>query len=750
MSYLSDIGGLLRTAVSASASKIYTEAVPSLGQEEASKTPLLAALSSFPFSPFSPNSLDKALERARRFVNLLRPEEETSSGDHVQTALPLFIGAALLLHAAATAGGYYLYRYRQEHPPITGLNAEAVSALEQWKDDHQTHLDYANFFIKLGANSIADEKDLSEAWKARDEKVLCDDSSQVKQRRDGLYWAFYYRYGKFKVSMTDFLRGKPGNCIAQTELVIADFNEKIKLPAHQILLAQVFQNHVQPVIYDLHSKEVWSLVSGRKTKKIKGDLYYPAMLFEAKLKKRGIPSPVSEEDLLFMKARPEDKDHGEVVATPISTEYEFPKTDAIFKEDPFLKDGQSSDFGFLPSPVDSDEDSTNPSDSIESEFDEPKPSIFYTLTESEIDQVAKLKYDHPKKDSWLQLQLFGFATVGQAPYRQLVFQNPAFLEAYLKRTDYQKRHEFLLQLAEIQFNQVQEWPFAKYSSFLDKPEETALEVSEEALRHIRGNMFELNGAIRSAGSDSVFQVPANETTDQDNPVELATEALRKNLLASNPKLQKIHEQEILWAKRIWENPNNHLALLNSFPEEDDQKVVSLIWFARFAENNIAKYEPNGIYDYLSALASDPDRIEVADSKEKQTPFVPHVSHETLINVELMDSAPNPKLPSSELEGIRIQPGQAEKLDKILISRETMMMLIMHGTYIKLNVPLARRWTPEMTEKIRIQNKKNRWVADDFLQLCRSYTNLPQAPVEEVIQVLPPDMAKLLKEMKNLK
>lgn len=121
-----------------------------------------------------------------------------------------------------------------------------------------------------------------------------------------------YRRGSAR--LTDYLspkeKEKGGNCEDFTKLPIAALTELgIRLPPSHTLAIQVFDDHLQPVIYDKKTGGVWNLIENRwaSIATIKTPLYDPHLIYHAYLRSEGIMPPIAEERLLLAKPNGADK-----------------------------------------------------------------------------------------------------------------------------------------------------------------------------------------------------------------------------------------------------------------------------------------------------------------------------------------------------------------------------------------------------------------------------------------------------------
>ncbi len=90
-----------------------------------------------------------------------------------------------------------------------------------------------------------------------------------------------------------------GNCEAQTKLVLSVLTAaRPALPPGTVPGVEVFAEHLQPVLYDHRKNEVWSLLTGEKTK-VRAPIFAPPILVSAYLRGLGKRPPVDDRELLL-------------------------------------------------------------------------------------------------------------------------------------------------------------------------------------------------------------------------------------------------------------------------------------------------------------------------------------------------------------------------------------------------------------------------------------------------------------------
>ncbi len=113
----------------------------------------------------------------------------------------------------------------------------------------------------------------------------------IRRVMDLLYTDYLMLYERDDARLTDYLLYLGGNCEARLKLVLATLSAcGIELPEGQTFGVQVFaanikrSGHVQPVLYDRQTNEVWDLMSGKVTNEVRAPIYDPHALPYAILK----------------------------------------------------------------------------------------------------------------------------------------------------------------------------------------------------------------------------------------------------------------------------------------------------------------------------------------------------------------------------------------------------------------------------------------------------------------------------------
>lgn len=145
-----------------------------------------------------------------------------------------------------------------------------------------------------------------------------------------LYEDFYKNFCSQKARLNDILTERCGNCESQTKLIISAFKDLgIDVGEGRVLAAQLFRDHIQPVIYDKAKDQIWDLKSGDTIQGVEAPLYEPELLVHGYAKKRGAtPYPASH--LLIADMDPKFKNNNPSKVPPTNSSLEFPNVPAIF------------------------------------------------------------------------------------------------------------------------------------------------------------------------------------------------------------------------------------------------------------------------------------------------------------------------------------------------------------------------------------------------------------------------------------
>lgn len=211
---------------------------------------------------------------------------------------------------------------RQKVPTQRDLTRKAQKVLENPDTRFRPPKDYDLFLLQVERYGGLNSKKFNFAhiwkeWKGEmDEaeeqlKAFSDPHEQISRLSTGLYVNYFQRYGRRFPQMADYFRDGRGNCVSQTELILAAVaRTQIQLSAGEEFGIQVFGNHTQPVIYRKNDAgeivEVHNLISGRRRDRVVAKIYAPTLLYATFLKMQGAPSPVSFDELLIATPKPED------------------------------------------------------------------------------------------------------------------------------------------------------------------------------------------------------------------------------------------------------------------------------------------------------------------------------------------------------------------------------------------------------------------------------------------------------------
>jgi len=135
-----------------------------------------------------------------------------------------------------------------------------------------------------------------------------DFESKINHIRKYLFGRYLSKYDCRQAKLDRLLQGHGGNCEAQTKLMIHIIESlNLSFPRESILGVQQFQDHVQPVIYNTKTKEVWDLISGQRTTQIKAPIYAPPVLLHAYVVGQNISPVISIKELLIIDSKAEQE-----------------------------------------------------------------------------------------------------------------------------------------------------------------------------------------------------------------------------------------------------------------------------------------------------------------------------------------------------------------------------------------------------------------------------------------------------------
>ncbi|MBL7685217.1 MAG: hypothetical protein JNK65_04175, partial [Deltaproteobacteria bacterium] len=108
------------------------------------------------------------------------------------------------------------------------------------------------------------------------------------------------RYRRDFPQFGNFLKNQGGNCVAETLLIVQGLRYLgIRFQEPEVLGIEVFDDHVQPVVYNRNTQESWCLLSGEVLSHPKGDIYAPQIVLQGILSDAGrIPSATEQAFLI--------------------------------------------------------------------------------------------------------------------------------------------------------------------------------------------------------------------------------------------------------------------------------------------------------------------------------------------------------------------------------------------------------------------------------------------------------------------
>ncbi|MFO1519298.1 MAG: tetratricopeptide repeat protein [bacterium] len=234
-----------------------------------------------------------------------------------------FVGGVLGISLAFHLGGLALVHQRSDEHRIAPLLDQASEHLQHWNPDQSSTFDWGSFFVDLDLRRSpefdeAQRRRVENRWQTLVDSFMRQDQSDPMERVEAIYDLVYLnthiRNPVFPLHrMIDFLRddARPrpeGNCHNRAQLVIAAMLYA-RLPPPYVVGIQTFSTHVEPVIYNRQTGEVYDIISGAEpTTHVRASIYHPEIWLHAFLQNHGRSSPWREED--FMIVRGEDSPAG--------------------------------------------------------------------------------------------------------------------------------------------------------------------------------------------------------------------------------------------------------------------------------------------------------------------------------------------------------------------------------------------------------------------------------------------------------
>lgn len=134
-------------------------------------------------------------------------------------------------------------------------------------------------------------------------------NESVQSLMDALHDKYLKFYVKKNALLSNFIKSAGGNCVAETQLILSSMAATgIRLKSSQTFGVQVFKDHVQAVIYDRETGEIWDLLNDIRTREINAPIYDPHLLYYSYLNNQGTTSPVKYEELLIARSNKQKSD----------------------------------------------------------------------------------------------------------------------------------------------------------------------------------------------------------------------------------------------------------------------------------------------------------------------------------------------------------------------------------------------------------------------------------------------------------
>lgn len=239
---------------------------------------------------------------------------------------------AVGVSAAAHVGAIYLWQDSlqsvQTSPKprnLEELKVIAATALKKWKDGEEPDLNYGHFFLDVEAHQprhldvlelypVFLEKLFKRQKKYQELAEKTDDLRSIARLERMLGWAFegLTIFEESASDLLDVLRGRGSNDLAQTKIILdAITHSGLPLPEGYQLGVMRSPKYSQPVFFNPSTGKIIYLVNGVRSENPKTAIYHPSILLKDFLNTQGVPSPVSDSDLL-MSGTP-GVDYGEIL-----------------------------------------------------------------------------------------------------------------------------------------------------------------------------------------------------------------------------------------------------------------------------------------------------------------------------------------------------------------------------------------------------------------------------------------------------
>lgn len=223
------------------------------------------------------------------------------------------------------------------------LITQARLALEEWKKNPAVHHHYGHFLIdadaleKQNSRPIGWQAILHAQWNKKLEEYRKKLSSiEDPKIKLGTLMNFLFRdyiglYQSGLAGFDDILSGTGGNCEARMKLILAAISDlDMVLPTGTRLAIQPFADHIQLVLYNTKTGDIFDFMTRQSSRETPVNLYDPHIVFDAFLKGQGVPSGMDIEKFVIAKVNSSQKPGKSHLTNATNTRFRFPSADVYF------------------------------------------------------------------------------------------------------------------------------------------------------------------------------------------------------------------------------------------------------------------------------------------------------------------------------------------------------------------------------------------------------------------------------------
>lgn len=258
-------------------------------------------------------------------IQNLNPSRQEHRFNLAEQSATLFIGVAVLMitiykprigisigfHLGAIL---YLNERNTQQANIEPLLNQATEHLQNWTPQHRPPFDWGHFliaqnFARNPSISRDERNDIEQKWEGLSRYFDSQNQSDLLDRADSIYDHLYFNtslpntQGLMLNEMVSFLRvNGRGNCHNRAQLVISALAHA-RLREPYVLAIQTFITHVEPVIYNRETHEVYYPITGEEpTLQIRAPIFYPELWLDFFVRHHGRNSSHNLSEYLIVNA----------------------------------------------------------------------------------------------------------------------------------------------------------------------------------------------------------------------------------------------------------------------------------------------------------------------------------------------------------------------------------------------------------------------------------------------------------------